>query len=309
MPSPVLIVGSVALDSVETAFGKVDRAAGGAGTFSAIAASPLVPVRLVGVIGDDFPAEALALLRERGVDLEGVEVVPGGRSFHWAGRYSQDMNSRETLATELNVFADFAPRLPEAYRGTPYVFLANIQPGLQRSVLDQMESPRFVMCDTMNFWIEGAREELLAVLRRVDLALLNDEEARQLTGETNLAKAAAHVLGLGPKYAVIKRGEHGASLTSAAGHFALPCCPVTDVCDPTGAGDSFAGGLIGFLASVDRDDEPSLRQALACGTVLASACVQGFSLDGLIRLTGEEMRSRYEGLRGMVAFDELPPES
>lgn len=307
MSSPVLIVGSVALDSVETPFGKVARAVGGAGTYAATAASLLAPVRLVGVIGDDFPQEALDALARRSVDLEGVERVPGGKSFHWSGRYEYDMGSAQTLDTQLNVFADFNPRLPEAYRTTPYVFLANIQPGLQLAVLEQMERPRFVACDTMNFWITGAREELLKVLARVDLALLNDAEVRQLTGEPNLARAAAAVLRMGPKYVVVKKGEYGASLVSAQGHFSLPCYPLPDVHDPTGAGDSFAGGLIGLCAWLSLSDEATLRQALACGTVLASACVQDFSLRGLERLDAGELRRRYEALRGMVEFGELPP--
>ena len=306
MSSPVLIVGSVALDSVETPFGKVERAIGGAGTYASVAASLLAPVRLVGIIGDDFPQDALDMLAARGVDLQGVERVAGGKSFHWSGRYHDDMNTRDTVATELNVFADFNPRLPEGYRETPYVFLANIQPSLQLSVLDQIKSPRFVMLDTMDLWIEGAREELLQLMGRVDLALMNDAEARQLTGTPNLAKAADEVLKLGPKYVVIKKGEYGASLVSAEGHFSLPCYPLPDVRDPTGAGDSFAGGLIGLMAWLGATDEVALRQALACGTVLASACVQDFSISALQRLTVDDLYERYEELRKMVEFDQLP---
>jgi sugar/nucleoside kinase (ribokinase family) len=306
MPSPVLIVGSIALDSVETPFGRLERGIGGAGTYAAYAASLLAPVRLVGVIGEDFPAPTLEALAERGVDLAGVERIPGGKSFHWAGRYSFDMNSRETLATDLNVFADFAPRLPTEYRDSPFVFLANIQPGLQLSVLDQIADPQFVMCDTMNFWIEGARDELLQVLARVDLALMNDAEVRELTGTPNLARAADQVLEMGPRFVVVKKGEYGASLVSAEGHFSLPCYPLPDVLDPTGAGDSFAGGLIGFLAWLGATDEPTLRQALACGTVLASACVQDFSIAALERLTVEDLYRRYEELRQMTEFCALP---
>lgn len=306
MSSPVLIVGSIAVDSVETPFGKLERAVGGAGTYSSIAASLLTSVRLVGVIGDDFPPEALELLQSRGVDLQGVETIPGGKSFHWSGRYEYDMASAQTLSTELGVFGDFDPRLPESYRETPYVFLANIQPTLQLSVLDQIESPKFTMCDTMNFWIQGARKELVRVLGRVDLALMNDAEVRQLTGTPNLASAAQQVLDMGPKYLVVKKGEYGATLVSRQGQFSLPCYPLPDVRDPTGAGDSFAGGFIGFLAWLDRVDEDSLRQALACGTVLASACVQDFSLAGLLRLDVDGLYRRYEDLQGMVEFCELP---
>jgi len=307
MTSPVLIVGSVALDSVETPFGKLDRAIGGAGTYSSFAASLLAPVRLVGVIGDDFPQSALDMLARRGVDLEGVKRIAGGMSFHWAGKYEYDMSSAETLKTELNVFEQFDPRLPDSYRDSPYVFLANIQPGLQLSVLDQIDSPRLVVCDTMNYWIESARDELLQVLSRVDLALMNDAEARQLTGTPNLAKAADQVLSLGPRYVVIKKGEYGASLVSEKGHFSLPCYPLPQVTDPTGAGDSFAGGLVGFVAWLGASTEEALRQAMACGTVLASACVQDFSLEGLKALGVSDLYDRYRQLREMVQFRDLPP--
>jgi sugar/nucleoside kinase (ribokinase family) len=307
MKSPVLIVGSVALDSVETPFGKVEQAIGGAGTYASTAASLLAPVRLVGVIGDDFPAGALETLADRGVDLEGVQRVPGGKSFHWAGRYEYDMSSAISLDTQLNVFGEFNPVIPDSFTDSPFVFLANIQPSLQLSVLDQVRSPRFTMCDTMNFWISSAREELLQVLARVDLALLNDAEVRQLTGTPNLARAAEQVLALGPRYVVIKKGEYGASLVSREGQFSLPCYPLPEVHDPTGAGDSFAGGLIGFLSWLGTTDEPSLRQALACGTVLASACVQEFSLAGLHRLTVGDLYQRYQELHHMTEFCDLPP--
>jgi sugar/nucleoside kinase (ribokinase family) len=306
MSSPVLIVGSVAFDSVETPFGRVDHAIGGAGTYSSTAASLLSPVRLVAVIGEDFPAETLQALNARGVDTEGVQCIAGGKSFYWAGRYEYDMSSAITLDTQLNVFADFNPVLPEGYRDSKYVFLANIQPELQLSVLDQVKDPEFVMCDTMNFWITGARESLLKVLARVDLALLNDAEVRQLTGTPNLARAAQEILDLGPRYLVIKKGEYGASIVSREGQFCLPCYPLPDVADPTGAGDSFAGGLIGLLAWQEAPDDEALREALACGTICASACVQDFSLSGLHRLSVEELYRRYERLRSMTQFCELP---
>jgi len=306
MHNPILVVGSIALDSVETPFGKLDRAIGGAGTYSSFAASLLSPVRLVGVIGEDFPQDALDRLASRGVDLEGVERIPGGRSFHWAGRYEYDMSSATTLDTQLNVFADFNPVVPESYRDSAYVFLANIQPSLQLSVLDQIDRPKMVMCDTMNFWIESARDDLLRVLSRVDVALMNDAEIRQLTGTPNLAAAASQVLEMGPSHVVIKKGEYGASLVSAEGHFALPSIPLHTVKDTTGAGDSFAGGMIGFMAWLGAHDGDALRQALACGTVCASACVEDFSLDGLSALTVEDLYRRYEALRGMVYFEELP---
>ncbi len=307
MSSPVLIVGSIALDSVETPFGKLERAIGGAGTYSSFAASLVAPVRLVGVIGEDFPRETLDLLQARGVDLEGVETVPGGKSFHWAGRYEYDMGSAQTLDTQLNVFGDFDPKIPAGYRDTPYVFLANIQPSLQLSVLDQISDPRLVFCDTMNFWIESAKDDLLRVLERVDVALLNDAEARQLTGTPNLAVAAQKVLDIGPRFVVIKKGEYGATLVSREGQFSLPCYPLATVKDPTGAGDSFAGGMIGYMAWRESDSEDDLRQALACGTCCASACVQDFSLKGLEKLTVDELYCRYDDLQSMVQFDKLPP--
>lgn len=308
MSSPVLVVGSVALDTVETPFGKLERGVGGAGTYAAYAASLLAPVRLVGVIGDDFPQATLEGLAARGVDLAGVERVAGGKSFHWAGRYNYDMNSRDTLATDLNVFGDFNPQLSAAYRETPFVFLANIMPALQLSVLEQVTGPRFVMCDTMNLWIDQSPEELAQVLARVDLALMNDSELRQLTETPNLTAAAERVLEMGPRYVVIKKGEYGASLVSAEGHFSLPCYPLPNVVDPTGAGDSFAGGLIGFLAWLEATDEEALRQALACGTVLASACVEGFSVGALEGLRPEDVYRRYEELRQMTQFGAWPQE-
>jgi len=248
MNNEILIVGSLALDTVETPFGHVKEALGGAGLYAATAASLLAPVHLVAVIGDDFPQQALDELSGRGVALAGVQRVEGGRSFRWSGRYEYNMNTAETLDTQLNVFADFNPLLPEPACHCDYVFLANILPSLQLKVLDQVQQPRLTICDTMNFWIEQARDELLEVLRRVDVATMNDAELRQLTGEPNLAKAATEVLAMGPQYLIIKKGEYGASLIWKQGHFALPCYPLPTVVDPTGAGDSFAGGFIGFLA-------------------------------------------------------------
>ena len=308
MNNEVLIVGSLALDTVETPFGRVEEALGGAGVYAATAAGLLAPVHLVGVIGDDFPQEALDNLTQRGVSLEGVEVIKGGKSFRWSGRYEHDMGEASTLDTQLNVFADFDPVLPEAARQCDFVFLANILPSLQLRVLEQVDQPRLTVCDTMNFWIENARDDLLEVLSRVDVAAMNDAELRQLTGQPNLARAAAEVLAMGPKYLIIKKGEYGASLVSYDRHFALPCYPLPTVIDPTGAGDSFAGGFIGFLAWSGGVGDEQLRQALAIGTVTASACVQDFSVDGLCRLTVEELYERFEALRGMVALEEIPRE-
>jgi sugar/nucleoside kinase (ribokinase family) len=298
----VLIVGSMALDTIETPFGRRDDAVGGAGTYAGLAASLVAPVRLVGVVGDDFPRDAMDDLAARGVDLAGVETVPGGKSFRWGGVYHFDMNTRDTLFTELNVFADFNPRIPDAWRQTPYVFLANIQPQLQLSVLDQVSGPRFVVADTMNFWIEGEREALDALLARIDMLVINDAELRLLSGEHNLALGAEKVLAMGPRWLVVKKGEYGAALVSAEGHFALPALPLPDVVDPTGAGDSFAGGLIGMLAWLDDTGGEALRQALAAGTAVASLCVQDFGVEALKRLTVRELHDRYETLRAMTLF-------
>ncbi len=300
-----VVVGSMALDSVKTPFGEVDRVVGGAAVYASVAAGLLTPPRVVGVVGGDFPEDALDLLRSRGADLAGVERVPDGRSFFWSGVYDYAMSDRETLATELNVFADFSPTLPDSYRESRYCFLANIQPQVQLAVLDQLGQACFVMCDTMNLWIETERDALGEVLSRVDLALLNDSEIRQLAGTPNLARAAERVLDLGPRFVVIKKGEYGATLVSDDDYFSIPSYPLPNVVDPTGAGDSFAGGMIGLLARQDDCCDRELRRAVAFGTVIASACVEGFSLDGLRGLDGEELRRRYDALREMVRFEAM----
>lgn len=306
MAEPVLIVGSMALDDIETPFGAAKNAVGGAATYAAFAASLLAPVRLTGVVGDDFPSSALADLSARGVDLAGVQVISGGRSFRWGGRYDFDMNIRETLFTDLGVFADFSPVLPPAWLDTPFVFLANIQPQLQHAVLDQIRTPRFVMADTMNLWIETERAALLNLLRRVDVFLLNDAELRQLAGEHNLAAAAAKVLEMGPRYVVVKKGEYGAALVWRSGHFAVPALPLPDVVDPTGAGDTFAGGMVGMLAWLGETSEPALRQALVVGTAAASLCVQDFGIEALKRVTVAQLYERYETLRAITTFAPCP---
>lgn len=299
------IVGSMALDSVRTPFGAVDRVVGGAAVYAALAASLLAPPRVVGVVGGDFPQSALDLLAARGADLAGVERIPDGKSFYWSGVYDYDMAGRETLATELNVFAQFQPTLPPHYRTSRYCFLANIQPQVQLAVLDQLDETCFVLCDTMNLWIETEREALAQVLARADLVLLNDAEIRQLAGTPNLAEAALRVLDLGPRYVVIKKGEYGAALVSADDYFSIPSYPLPNVVDPTGAGDSFAGGMIGLLARHDDCSMRELRRAIAFGTVTASACVQGFSLDGLSRLDSAELQRRYDALRDIVYFEAM----
>lgn len=303
--SSVVIVGSMALDSVKTPFGQVERAVGGAATYAAAAASLLAPPAVVGVVGDDFPEDALEFLGSRGADLTGVERIEGGASFFWSGVYDYNLADRETLATELNVFADFAPVLPESYRESRFCFLANIQPQVQLAVLDQLDSTCFTLCDTMNYWIENEHDALLEVLSRVDLALLNDGEVRQLAGIPNLGQAAERVLEMGPAYVVVKKGEYGATLVSHDEYFTIPSYPLPNVVDPTGAGDSFAGGMIGFLAAADDCCQMNLRRAMASGTVIASAAIEDFSLGGLKRMTIDELERRYQTLREMVWFEAL----
>jgi sugar/nucleoside kinase (ribokinase family) len=302
----VLVVGSVALDSVETPSGIAERALGGAATYSSVAASFFSPVRLVGVVGEDFPKEHVAYLISRGIDIRGLQTIPGGKTFHWKGSYEGDMNQANTIATELNVFKDFRPELPEDYRSSPYVFLANIDPDLQLQVLRQMTSLRLAACDTMNFWITGKRDALIEVLKRVNVAFMNDAEIRQLTGETNLARAAAKVHDLGPSHVIVKKGEHGAVMyCSGTVCFMAASYPLTDIADPTGAGDSFAGGFMGHIARTGDLSEPNLRRAVIYGSTLASFNVQDFSLNRFKRLTVKEIDDRYEEFRRIVHFDPL----
>jgi sugar/nucleoside kinase (ribokinase family) len=256
----------------------------------------------VAVVGDDFEAEHVALLRGRGVDLEGLEVVGGGKSFAYGCRYEDDMNVRTTLFTDLNVFADFHPKLPDSYRESEFVFLANIHPDLQHEVLDQTHEPRLVACDTMNLWIDTAFDSLERLLGRVDMLVINDEEARMISGERHLPRAAGKILGMGPKRLVVKRGEYGVVMFSEEGVFAAPAYPLEDVVDPTGAGDTFAGGLIGSLAKAPALDEAAFRCAIVYGSALASFAVEDFSLDRLISLEPEELKQRVRGFRDMSWF-------
>lgn len=302
----VLIVGSVALDSVETPSGRVERALGGAAVYSSVAASFFCPVRLVGVIGDDFPQEHLDFLKSRSIDTRGLQVIPNGKTFHWKGSYEGDMNQANTIATELNVFQNFRPDIPEDYKTSEFVFLANIDPELQLQVLDNVSGAKLVACDTMNFWISGKRGVLEEVLARVDIAFLNDAEVRQLTGITNLTKAAAKVHEMGPKYVIVKKGEHGAVMycSNQVCFMAAPY-PLDEVADPTGAGDSFAGGFIGYLAQMGEVSEVTLRRAVVYGSTLASFDVQGFSLDRFRNLTTQDIDRRYEEFRRIVHFEPL----
>jgi sugar/nucleoside kinase (ribokinase family) len=302
----VLVVGSVALDSVETPFGKVEDAIGGAAIFFAASASHFTPVQLVGVVGSDYPVDKLEPLGGRGVDLSGLQRS-GGESFRWRGRYRHDLNSAETLETRLGVFSHFRPTIPDAFRKAPFVFLANIDPRLQLEVLRQVESPKLVACDTMNFWIESRRSDLVALLEKVDVLLLNDSEARQLTEQSNLVKAARWILDHGPRYVVIKKGEHGAFMFTRSTVFFAPAFPLEDVFDPTGAGDSFAGGFIGYLARSGVLDEASFRRAVVYGSAMGSFAVERFSIDRLLEITDDDIQGRLAEFRRLVAFEEELP--
>jgi sugar/nucleoside kinase (ribokinase family) len=300
---PVLIVGSMALDSVRTPDGEVRDALGGAADYSSVAASFFAPVHLVGVVGDDFPREHLDFLASRGIDLTGVQHIAGGKTFRWAGYYDFDLNVAHTLDTQLNVFADFKPTLPESHKGAEYVFLANIDPELQLEVLSQVKQPRLTICDTMNFWIEGKREALLEVLKRVDIAFMNDAEARQLTGKLSVVKAAHALQALGPKTVIIKKGEHGALLFSGDEHFSAPAFPLEEIADPTGAGDSFAGGFIGYVAQRQDTSVATFRKAVVYGSVMASYNVEDFSLNRMRTLTKADLESRYRELKQIAFFE------
>ncbi len=302
----VLVVGSVALDSVETPFGKAEEVLGGSGTFFSASASHLTPVQLVGVVGSDYPVEKLAPLAARGVDLSGVEHAEG-ESFRWRGRYRHDLNSAETLETRLGVFSHFRPKIPERFRRAPFVFLANIDPRLQLDVLRQVERPKLVACDTMNFWIESRRSDVLELLGHVDAILLNDAEARQLTEESNLVKAARWIIARGPRIVIIKKGEHGAFMFTASSVFFAPAYPLEDVFDPTGAGDSFAGGFMGYLARAGTLDEAHMRRAVVYGSTMGSFAVEKFSIDRLMEIDHPTIRARLAEFRRLVAFEEELP--
>ena len=308
----VLIVGSVAIDSIETPAGVRDNLLGGAATYGSVAASLFAPVHLVGVVGDDFPQEHIEFLKTRGVDLTGLQIIEGGKTFHWKGDYIADLNQAVTHETQLGVFEHFDPKLPESYRDAQYVFLANINPGLQLAVLEQVKQPKLTLCDTMNLWINIARDQVLEVFKRVDIAVLNDGEARLLTDIDNVIAAGRHLLTLGPRAVIIKKGEHGALLFTRGEHvpplsggveiFAAPSYPLEQVIDPTGAGDSFAGALIGYLAKTDDTSLQNLRRAVVYGSVVASATVQDFSLSSLAALTPEAVNDRYGCVKDMSTF-------
>jgi sugar/nucleoside kinase (ribokinase family) len=297
------VVGSIAFDAVETPAGSRDRLLGGAAVHFSIASSQLAETRIVGPVGDDFGEAEYAILHARGVNTDDVEHIPGGKTFFWAGRYHRDINQRDTLKTDLNVFEDFRPKLSEAARAAEVVFLANIQPELQREVREQCEAAHFVAMDSMNLWIDIAHEELLATIATVDCLVLNDAELKQLTDEPNLIKAARAALDLGPRAVIAKQGEYGSALITRDGYFGLTAYPTSDIVEPTGAGDSFAGGLMGYLASRDGEvDDAALRRAMAYGTACASFNVEGFGSERLYELERAEIDARVAELERISAF-------
>jgi len=300
----LVVVGSVALDSVQSPAGSVEEALGGSAVYCSIAARFFCKVGIVAVVGDDFPSEHTAMLRERGVDTRGLVVEPG-ETFRWKGVYSDDFASRKTLETSLNVFAGFRPEIPEAYRNAKFLFLGNISPELQSNVLDQMAGTELAVMDTMNFWIESDRDSVLEVMARCGGVMINDEEARAISGETNLVRASRFLLDKGPEFAVLKKGEHGCIFAGPEGLFCLPAYPSEAVRDPTGAGDTFAGGFLGYLAQAGGVSWELLKGANAAGTVLASCAVEGFSVEGLARATTSTLRERIAALAEMCRFE--PP--
>lgn len=300
----VLVVGSVALDSVETPFGRADDVLGGSGTFFSAAASHLSPVQLVGVIGSDYPIDALhRAFDSRPIDMAGLEQAEGA-SFRWRGRYRHDLNSAETLETHLGVFSNFRPKIPEQFKNTAFVFLGNIDPRLQLDVLSQVNTPKLVACDTMNFWIQSRRPDVLKLLERVDLITVNDAEARQLTEEANLVKAARWIMDRGPKHVIIKKGEHGAFMFTASTIFFAPAYPLESVFDPTGAGDSFAGGFMGYLARTGDLSEDNLRRAVVYGSAMGSFVVEKFSIERLLEITLADIGSRVGEFFRLVNFEQ-----
>ncbi|WP_310554595.1 PfkB family carbohydrate kinase [Flavobacterium sp.] len=301
----LLIVGTVAFDAIETPFGKTDKILGGAGTYIGLSAANFnLQSAIVSIVGDDFPQEYLDLLTSRNIDISGIEVVKGGKTFFWSGKYHNDMNSRDTLVTELNVLADFNPVVPQNFKDADVVMLGNLHPMVQSSVLDQMTSkPKLVVLDTMNFWMDCALEDLLNVIKRVDVITINDEEARQLSGEYSLVKAAAKIQTMGPKYVVIKKGEHGALIFHKNEVFFAPALPLEEVFDPTGAGDTFAGGFAGYLTQTDNITFENMKNAIIHGSNLASFCVEKFGTERMLTLTKEEVVSRLKQFKSLTQYD------
>jgi sugar/nucleoside kinase (ribokinase family) len=301
----LLIVGTVAFDAIETPFGKTDKILGGAGTYIGLSASHFkLKSAIVSVVGDDFPQEYLDLLTDRNIDISGLEVVKGGKTFFWSGLYHNDLNSRDTLATELNVLADFQPKVPQDFKNADIVMLGNLHPLVQSSVLDQMETqPKLIVLDTMNFWMDCALPELLEVIKRVDVITINDEEARQLSGEYSLVKAAAIIHAMGPKFVVIKKGENGALLFHDNQIFFAPALPLEEVFDPTGAGDTFAGGFAGYITQSENVSFENMKNAIIYGSNLASFCVEKFGTERMIGLSKEEVIDRLQQFKSLTQFD------
>lgn len=300
----ILVVGSVAFDSIKTPFGEVDEALGGSACYFSTSASFFTDVSLVAVIGEDFPQEHIDFLASRNIDLAGLQKSPG-ETFRWKGRYEYDLNEAHTLETHLNVFESFQPQLPENYRDAEYVFLANIDPELQLEVLQQVKNPKLVACDTMNFWIDGKKQELIKTLGRVDILVINEAEVRQLADEPNLVKAAEIVRGFGPKILVVKRGEYGVLMFGEGSIFSAPAYPLEEVFDPTGAGDTFAGGFVGYLAATRNLDEHNLRKAIVFGTVMASFTVEKFSLERLKEIDYADIETRYKRIKLLTDFADI----
>lgn len=303
--SKLLIVGTVAFDAIETPFGKTDKILGGAATYIGLSASNFnVDSAIVSVVGEDFPQEHLDMLAARNIDISGIEIVEGGKTFFWSGKYHNDMNSRDTLATELNVLADFNPVVPENYKDAEIVMLGNLHPGVQMSVINQMTTkPKLIVLDTMNFWMDCAWDDLLAVIKKVDVITINDEEARQLSGEYSLVKAAQKIHEMGPEYVVIKKGEHGALIFNDGNIFFAPALPLEEVFDPTGAGDTFAGGFSGYLAKHENISFESMKNAIIYGSNLASFCVEKFGTQRMESLTKEEITERLKQFKQLTQFE------
>ena len=300
----IVVVGTVAFDTVETPFGRGENVLGGSATYFSTSASFFTDVSLVAVVGEDFPEEHVTFLHSRSIDTDGLQRSPG-KTFHWSGRYGFDLNEAQTLDTQLNVLMDFQPNLPESYRDAEYLFLANIDPDLQMNVLEQVRKPKLVACDTMNFWISSKPDALRKVLQKVDIVVINEGEARQFTGESNLVKAARQIISLGCKRVVVKRGEYGVLMFTADTIFAAPAYPLEEVFDPTGAGDTFAGGFMGYLANTGDLSEEGLRQAIIYGSVMASFNVEDFSLNRMKCLEYSEIQARYRSFKGLTHFEDI----
>lgn len=303
--STITVVGTVAFDAIETPFGKTDKIIGGAATYISLAASYFAKnINLVSVVGGDFPKQQIALMQNKGINTEGLQILENEKTFFWAGKYHLDMNTRDTLATELNVLSSFNPSLPDSYRNPEFLMLGNLVPAVQMSVVKQMQKrPKLIVMDTMNFWMENARQDLDEVLKHVDVLTINDSEARELANEYSLVKAAKKILQMGPRFLVIKKGEHGALLFNDKNVFFAPALPLEDVFDPTGAGDSFAGGFIGYLASTNDISFDNMKRAIIYGSAMASFCVEKFGTERLVNLSNEEIEERIQDFIDLVQFD------